>query len=137
MRCFIIWGMASFLSPTRQWVHRSSTPSGAPFTNILGPFPRRVLAAARVGLQKELMDLRSRENSSVNSFFHMAWTPWFTVRAASRLDLPLLSKPKGFIFSASTVRAVSVASPTFSKACLYSLKSILESLHMQQIVVNS
>lgn len=87
--------------------------------NIFGPDPNR---ETLVGTQYELMDFLSLENSRVNSFFHMLWIPWLTTKAESRRDLPVLSKFHGFNFSASTVKAVSVASPTFSKACLYCLK---------------
>lgn len=88
-------------------------------TNIFGPDPKR---ETLVGMQYELMDFLSLENSRVNSFFHMLWIPWLTTKAASRRDLPVLSKFHGFSFSASTVKAVSVASPTFSKHCLYCLR---------------
>merc|ERR1719211_30850 len=47
---------------------------------------------------------------------------------------PRLSASYGLIFSARTIKAVSVASPTFSKAFLYSLKSIAESLHIMEMV---
>merc|ERR1719430_2464837 len=43
----------------------------------------------------------------------------------------------GLIFSASVIRAVSVASPTFSKMFLKSLKSMAKSLHIMEIVANS
>ena len=52
-----IAGVIGILSPPiRKWLHLSKTPSGAPLTNILGPFP------IRDGLRGEQyvdMDLRS------------------------------------------------------------------------------
>ena len=50
-------------------MQRSKTPSGAPLTNILGPDPIRL---GFLGVQKVDIDLRSLENSKVNSFFHLA-----------------------------------------------------------------
>lgn len=81
-------------------------------TNILGPgmnFPYGF-----TGVQKLLIDLRSRENSRVNSFFHMDWMFWLQAVPCSFFDIPLLLTFRTFIFSQRTVRAVSVASPTFS-----------------------
>ena len=50
-------GVIGILSPPiRKWVHLSKTPSGAPLTNILGPFPIR---DGLRGEQYEDMDLRS------------------------------------------------------------------------------
>ncbi|KYM75584.1 hypothetical protein ALC53_14012 [Atta colombica] len=68
------------------------------------------------------MDLRSRENSSVNSFFHFVSISCLTTIAPARRSKPLFGTPNGLIFSARTIKAVSVASPTFSNACLNSYK---------------
>lgn len=84
--------------------------------NILGPGPKIDVFTGR---QYVLMDFRSRENSKVNSFFHMAEIPWLTTTAVSRRFRPVFWNPNGFIFSARTTKAVSVASPTFSNICLY------------------
>ncbi|KYQ56225.1 hypothetical protein ALC60_04839 [Trachymyrmex zeteki] len=67
------------------------------------------------------MDLRSRENSSVNSFFHFVSISCLTIIAPARRSKPLFGTPNGLIFSARTIKAVSVASPTFSNACLNSI----------------
>lgn len=83
--------------------------------NRRGPDPSLVVL---VGTQYELMDFLSRENSRVNSFLHIVWMSLVTASAASRRPSPALSTPNGLIFSASTTRAVSVASPTFSNTCL-------------------
>merc|ERR1719309_540130 len=124
-------GVIGFFSlPNLKWVHRSSTPSVAPFTNILGASPSRV---GFFGVQKLDMDLRSRENSRVKSFFHLDSMSLRTTLADSRRP-PDLAIPYGFTFSARVIRAVSVASPTFSKMFLNSLKSMAESLHMMAIV---
>ena len=80
-------------------------------TNILGPGPSFVCLT---GVQYELIDLRSRENSSVNSFFHMDWMFWLHTVPCSFFDIPPLLSPYTFIFSHRIVSAVSVASPTFS-----------------------
>lgn len=130
-----------FLSyPTRTCVQRSNTPSGAPLINILGPFPIRVDFN---GVQKEDIDFLSLENSKVNScaeiikeivlimhylqsspiqnnitFFHFVSISCRTAIAAPRRSNPVFPTLNGFIFSARTMRAVSVASPTFSNTCL-------------------
>lgn len=54
----------------------------------------RAPPGTRVGLlgtQYTLMDLRSRENSSVNSFLHMSWIMWLQTVPISRLLRPDLS----------------------------------------------
>ena len=132
--CLIVWVKGSFLSPTLTWVHLSKTISGAPLTNILGVPPN---LSTFLGTQYVDMDFRSLENSRVHSFFHMAWMLLETTLAASLRPSPVLLQPQGLTFSAKTTRAVSVASPIFSKACLYSLKSMAESLHMIQMVAIS
>lgn len=101
-------------APTLCWpilacVHLSSTPSVAPLTNSFGPVPSLL---GFNGMQYEDMDLRSRENSNVNSFFHLVSMSWRTTMADVRRSRPCLGTLNGFSFSASTMRAVSVASPT-------------------------
>lgn len=80
-------------------------------TNIFGPSPSWT---AFRGLQYELIDLRSRENSSVQSLRHIDWMCWLHAVPISFRPKPDLFTPKTFIFSTKTVSAVSVASPTFS-----------------------
>uniref|UniRef100_A0A1L8D8G8 Uncharacterized protein n=2 Tax=Nyssomyia neivai TaxID=330878 RepID=A0A1L8D8G8_9DIPT len=131
MRFLSVGVSGTLVVPTRACEHLSSTPSGAPLTKSLGPVPKRDCLR---GVQYDDMDLRSRENSNVNSFFHFVSISWRTQMAAERRSSPVFGTLNGFIFSPNTMRAVSVASPTFSKACLNSLKSMAESLHITQIV---
>ena len=79
-------------------------------TKSLGPLPRLLVL---VGVQNTDMDLRSRENSRVTSFFHCLSMSDLTALATSALE-PRLAMPWGLIFSARTSRAASVGSPTFS-----------------------
>ena len=81
------------------------------FTNIFAPSPN---CAGFSGLQYELIDLRSRENSSVQSLRHIDWICRLHAVPMSFRFNPDLLVPKTFIFSTRTVSAVSVASPTFS-----------------------
>lgn len=81
-------------------------------TNIFGP--GAILPTGFVGMQNELIDLRSRENSSVKSFFHNDWMAWLHSVPSSFFDMPDLLMLNAFIFSQRIVSAVSVASPTFS-----------------------
>ena len=80
-------------------------------TNILGPGPS--LPGLR-GIQKQLIDFLSRENSRVKSFFQLDCTAWLQMVLISFFFIPDLSMAVIFIFSTKIVKAVSVASPTFS-----------------------
>lgn len=101
----------TFWLPIRACVHLSRTPSGAPLTNNLGEDPSFV---GFRGTQYVDMDLRSRENSRVNSFFHLVSISCLTTMAVVRLSRPDFGTSNGFNFSANTIRAVSVASPTWA-----------------------
>merc|ERR1719403_231315 len=80
------------------------------------------------------MDFLSLLNSRGESFFHLLSRSFLTALADSRRP-PDLETEYGLIFSPRVIKAASVASPTFSKMFLKSLKSRAESLHMMEIVV--
>ena len=110
--CFSKGVIGTFCVPHRMCVQRSITDSGAPLTNILPVAPPPVLLAVETKVD---MDFRSRENSSVKSlryFWRMIVFEAIANSWGERRDLSVL---KTFIFSTNTVKAVSVASPTFSK----------------------
>merc|ERR1719367_746812 len=62
MASLILGVMGTFSVPILTYVHLSRTPSGAPLTKSLGPFPRRV---GFLGVQYEDIDFLSLLNSRV------------------------------------------------------------------------
>mmetsp|Transcript_20244 Transcript_20244/g.52518 ORF Transcript_20244/g.52518 Transcript_20244/m.52518 type:complete len:279 (+) Transcript_20244:1476-2312(+) len=119
---------STVLPLTRTAVHRASTFSGAPLTNICGTPPFSIAYTD--------MDFRSRVNSSVNFFSYCFMMASLHARARCSSDMasrPLVSST--FIFSTSTVRAVSVGSPILAN--LPFLNSRLDELQSEHTAASS
>eukprot|EP00732_Lithocolla_globosa_P002785 Lithocolla_globosa_v1_NODE_1950_length_2242_cov_281.407949.p2 type:complete len:185 gc:universal NODE_1950_length_2242_cov_281.407949:334-888(+) len=111
LMCLRMASVMGILSPEerRRKLERSRTASGAPLTNIT-VLPEYSIIAD--------MDLRSRENSRVNSFFPSV--EYLSLQAETRLATSMFLRVSlneaslDPIFSTKTLRAASVGSPTFS-----------------------